>query len=152
MSDSKTLVLETMKSYGRTAALSLQTESATLTGTELHEQSDFIPTFEKAVTNANMLTREAGFLVFSALQNCCKLLTPYDSATYPDEPENYPSMWGFKWSTDSEKATAFVSSSTSTYGVGECCVGSDGVTYASTIADNVHDPVQSPEFWEVAES
>lgn len=153
MSDSKDLVLETMRKYGLYNAQNLQTASDDMTGTAIIEQWDFIPAFSTAV---NVINRTAGYLVKTELGNVCKLLTPYDSDIYQGQPEEYPSLWGFKYSTDPDKAKPFLALSTSPYGLGECCLDwpdddpEDVQTYRSTFDGfNVWRPTDALEYWEV---
>ncbi len=144
-----------MRKYGLYNAQNLQTASENMTGTEIIEQVDFIPMFSTAV---NIVNRTAGYLVKTTAGNVCKLLSPYDSDTYPGQPEEYPSLWGFKFSTDPTQAKAFMGSSTSTYGIGECCTDApddapDDVKVYRSIYDgaNVWRPTEMPSFWEVVE-
>ncbi len=149
---SKEFVLDSLKKQGKATAEVVQAKSSGMTATEIVAQEAFIPMFSKAVLVMNMLDRPVGFVVRTALGNVCKLLTVYDSTIYTDEPEEFPSMWGFQWSTDPENAKPFIALATSPYATGDCCVGSDDVVYRSTIDNNVFDPVESPEFWAVATS
>lgn len=142
---SKELVLETMKKYGITIAQDLQTDSDTMTGTEIIANDGFIPMFS---TDTNILGRPAGYLCQTEAGNTCKLLTPYDSDIYTGQPEEYPPMWGFKYSTDPDKAKDFLALSTSPYMVGDCAIGLDGVTYRSTIDNNVWEPSENTQYWE----
>ena len=121
----KELVLDTMRRYGLTEAKKLQENSATMTGTELYDSENFIPDFRAAVEIKNMLDRHAGttdgFVCRSTAGRVCRLLQPYDSTIYTDEPENLPAQWGFAWSTDPDKALPFVELATSPYNTGDCC-------------------------------
>lgn len=136
-----------MYSQGRADALALQEEAPTMTGTELYATEDKIPSFTAAVANANMLTRLAGFVCKSTAGRVVKLLQPYDSTIYPQEPEDLPAQWGFKWSTDPAHALPFVAISTSPYMAGDCCT-EDGKTYRSKIDNNVWAPSAYPQGWE----
>lgn len=137
-----------MYNQGRADALALQEASPGMTGTELYEEKDKIPSFAAAVSNANMLTRSPGFVCRSTAGRVVKLLQVYDSTVYTQEPEDLPAQWGFVWSTDPAKALPFIALSTSPYMVGDCCTES-GKTYRSKIDNNVWAPSAYPQGWEV---
>ena len=117
----KELVLQAMREYGQRKAAELQAASAGMTGTELYAAEDYIPDFAAACALKNMLERETGFVCRSTAGRVCRLLQPYDSTIYTDEPENLPAQWGFVWSTDPDKALPFVELATSPYNTGDCC-------------------------------
>ncbi len=143
----KEYVLETMRQYGAAAAKEVQAKAAEMTGTELYDKEGFIPSFVAAIAKKNMLERSAGFVCESSAGHVVRLLQPYDSTVYTDEPEAYPALWGFVWSTDPAKARPFVAISTSPYNTGDCCTD-DGKTYRSTIDNNVWAPHDYPAGWE----
>ena len=76
-----------------------------------------------------------------------KLIQPYDSTIYPQEPEELEAQWGFYWSADPAKALPFVALSTSPYGEGDCCT-EGGHVYRSTMKNNVWAPSEYPQGWE----
>lgn len=147
MMTSKERVLERERQRGRVAAQEIQTKAPEMTGTELYAVDDRIPQFKKAVEKMNMLYRPAGFVCKSSAGRVVKLLQPYDSSIYTQEPEELPAQWGFVWSTDPAKALPFVAISTSPYNTGECCT-EDGKTYRSKYDGNVHAPSAWPDGWE----
>lgn len=136
-----------MYNQGRADALALQDKSGSMTGTELYAAEDKIPSFTAAVQNANMLTRSPGFVCRSTAGRVVKLLQVYDSTVYTQEPEDLPAQWGFKWSTDPEKALPFIALSTSPYMTGDCCT-EGGETYRSKIDNNVWAPSAYAQGWE----
>ena len=140
----KELVLQVLQDYSRDKAAALQKASADMTGTELYAQEQYIPDFAAACALKNMLERETGFVCRSTAGRVCRLLQPYDSTIYTDEPENLPAQWGFVWSTDPYKALPFVAMSTSPYNTGDCCTypAEDGVdhVYRSGQDGNVWPP------------
>lgn len=136
-----------MYAQGRANALALQDKAMSMTGTELYAQDVDIPTFAAACANSNMLTRKAGFCCLSPAGRVVRLVQPYDSTIYTQEPEALPAQWGFAWSTDPAKALPFVAMSTSPYGKGDCCTDG-GKTWRSTIANNVWSPSAYPQGWE----
>ena len=143
----KEYVLETFKRNGKLVAQNIQDKSANMTGTELNAEDMYIPDFKTAALNMNMLDRSIGFVCKTTAGRVVKLLQHYDSTIYTEEPENYPSLWGFVWSTDPLKAKPFIALSTSPYNLGDCCTENDKV-YKSLIANNVYAPSEYPQGWE----
>lgn len=136
-----------MYAQGRANALKLQKEAPGMTGTALYAADKDIPTFAAAVTNSNMLDRTAGFVCLSPSGRVVRLVQPYDSTIYTQEPEDLPAQWGFAWSTDPAKALPFIALATSPYSKGDCCT-EGGKTWRSTIDNNVWSPAAYPQGWE----
>lgn len=143
---SKEQILQGIKSQGASDAADLQTRTPEMTGTELYAEGEKIPDFQAAKAKKNMLQRTAGFVCKSTAGRVVKLLQPYDSTLYTQEPEELPAQWGFKWSTDPKKALPYVAMSTSTYGKNDCCT-ENGHVYRSTIDNNVWAPSAYPQGW-----
>ena len=135
-----------MFNQGRADALDLQERSAELTGTELNAEDEKIPSFRAAAARMNMLERPVGFVCKSTAGRVVKLLQPYDSTIYPQEPEDLPAQWGFVWSQDPDKALPFISLSTSPYNEGDCCK-EDGQVFRSAMDGNVWAPSAYPAGW-----
>ena len=144
----KQFVLKTMKAYGKNMAQNVQQQSDSMTGTQLYEKKEFIPDFQTAKTLKNMLNRSIGFVCKSTAGRVVKLIQPYDSDIYSQEPEELSAQWGFKWSTNPEDALPFIALATSPYDVGECCIEND-IVYRSKIPNNVFSPSSYPQGWEV---
>lgn len=136
---SKERVLERERQRGRLAAQEVQNSADSMTGTELYAVDDRIPSFAAAVAAKNMLERPVGFTCKTTAGRVVRLIQPYDSVTYPQEPEELPAQWGFKWSTDPKKALPFVAISTSPYNTDECCTF-DGHVWQSGQDGNVWAP------------
>lgn len=136
-----------MYAQGRADALALQSEAPTMTGTQLYAAEEKIPAFSAAVANENMLNRSAGFVCRSTAGRVVRLVQPYDSTIYTQEPEDLPAQWGFAWSTDPAHALPFVALATSPYGKGDCCT-EGGKTWRSTIDNNAWSPSAYPAGWE----
>lgn len=132
---------------GYEAARLIQTNADSMNGTELYAADDRIPSFTAAVQKMNMMERPVGFTCKSSAGRVVRLLQVYDSDIYTQEPEELPAQWGFKWSTDPQKALPFIAISTSPYNTGECCTV-DGVVYRSTMDNNVWNPLDYPSGWE----
>ena len=143
----KEKVLNRERQRGYEAAKLIQTNADTMTGTELYAAEDRIPSFAAAVQKMNMLDRPIGFTCKSGAGRVVRLLQPYDSTIYTQEPEELPAQWGFKWSTDPAKALPFIAVSTSPYNRGECCTV-DGAVFRSVMDGNVWPPLDYPSGWE----
>lgn len=145
---SKEVVTNALIKIGKQLALKVQEESESYTNTELYSSEyEYIPSFEIAKNVKNMLQREAGFICKTSEGVLVKLLQPYDSDVYTQDPLELPAQWGYKWSTNPEYAVEFVALSTSPYGIGEYCK-ENGVIYKSLIDNNVWAPSAYPQGWE----
>lgn len=145
----KELILDAMRRMGKTIASNLQAKADTMTGTELNAEDDYIPSFKAAIAKMNMLDRPIGFVCKSSAGRVVRLIQPYDSTIYTQEPEELPAQWGFKWSTDPRKAKPFVAVSTSPYNKGDCCT-EEMYVHRSLIDGNVWAPSEYPQGWEKA--
>lgn len=147
MPNDKEFVLQAMRETGLARAQALQAQASEMTGTELYGAEDWIPSFQAACALKNMLERSTGFVCRSTAGRVVKLLQPYDSSIYPQEPEELPAQWGFQWSTDPAKALPFVALATSPYNTGDCCT-ENGHVYRSTMDNNVWAPSGYPDGWQ----
>ena len=143
----KELVLDTLRRSGKLIAVDLQNRSPDMTGTELNAEASYIPEFQTSVKKKNMLQRPAGFVCRSSAGRVVKLLQPYDSTIYTQEPEELPAQWGFVWSDDPVHARPFVAISTSPYITGNVCE-EGGTVYRSRMDGNVWSPSAYPDGWE----
>ena len=143
----KEYVLETMQAQGLAAAQRVQAAAAELTGTELYAREGYLPSFAAACARKNMLERTAGFVCQSAAGRVVRLLQPYDSTIYTQEPEELPAQWGFVWSTDPAYALPFISLATSPYNTGDCCTH-EGHVWRSGQDGNVWAPGSVGVSWE----
>lgn len=146
----KEIVLDTLKQYATERAKAIQNDADDMTGTELYEAEAFIPDFAAAVAHKNMLDRSAGFVCKSPSGRIVRLIQPYDSDIYTDEPEQLIAQWGFKWSTDPKKALPFIALATSPYMKNDCCTD-NGTVYRSKDDNNVHAPSEWPQGWDIVE-
>ncbi len=136
-----------MYAQGRANALALQEKAPAMSGTELNAADGDIPSFAAAVANKNMLERAAGFVCRSSAGRVVRLVQPYDSTIYTQEPEELSAQWGFAWSTDPAKALPFIAAATSPYNKGDFCT-ENGKVYRSTADNNVCSPSAYPDYWE----
>lgn len=144
---SRERVLERERQRGRAAAQQIQDKADSMTGTELYAADDSIPRFAAAAKAKNMLERPVGFTCKSTAGRVVRLIQPYDSEIYKQEPEELVAQWGFKWSTDPKKALPFIALSTSPYGVDECCTH-NGHVWRSGQVGNVWEPGTTGVKWE----
>ena len=140
-------MMEEIRHMAKLAAQAVQEKSAAMTGTELNAEDMYIPDFQAAKGKMNLLNRPAGFVCKSSAGRVVRLLQPYDSDIYTEEPEELPAQWGFVWSDDPAKAKPFLSLATSPYMKGNCCLW-EGTVYRSVIDNNVWSPAEYPEGWE----
>ena len=148
--NSKERVLQRERERGRAAALEVQDKASSMDGTQLNAADDRIPRFTEAVKRRNMLDRPLGFVCKSSAGRVVRLIQPYDSDIYRQEPEELSAHYGFVWSKDPKKARPFISLATSPYMTGECCTYG-GETYRSKIESNVWSPSSYPDGWEKVE-
>lgn len=136
-----------MYEQGRANALSVQAKASSMTGTELYAAKKNVPDFKESVSVKSMLNRSAGFVCKSSAGRIVRLLQPYDSSIYTQEPEELPAQWGFAWSTDPDEALEFISLSTSPYNTGDCCIFNEKI-YRSIHDNNTWSPNDYPAWWE----
>lgn len=147
MSD-KLAALAAVRDASRQAALYLQGRSEGMTGAELYAEAEYIPDFAAIAAAGNMLERPVGFTCKSSAGRVVRLVQPYDSSIYNEEPEDLPAQWGFAWSKNPADALPFVSLATSPYMTGDCCT-EDGKVWRSTVDYNVYAPSAYPSGWEM---
>lgn len=139
------LLLTSLKRIGKIMAEELQEKAPTMSGTELYDEKAFIPDFNP---ERQYLNFSAGYICKSAAGRVVKLLQPYDSTVYTQQPEELPAQWGFYWSQNPAEALPYVALSTSPYSKGDCCTENDAV-YRSLIDNNVWAPSAYPQGWEL---
>lgn len=143
-------ILDTLRRSGELVATDLQTRAPGMTGTEIIAEEEYLPDFDAAKANKNMLERPVGFVCRSAAGRAVRLLQPYDSNIYTQQPEELEAQWGFYWSQDPAKALPFIALSTSPYNTGDCCTH-EGKTWRSGQDGNVWAPGTTGVKWEVIE-
>ena len=124
----KSEVLALAKRIGAEDSANLQARASAMDGTALIAEEAKIISFEEAKRNANMLTRERGFVCTYGAQ-VYQLGQPYDSDTYSGTPDTLPAQWSLKHTKAPERAKPFVdyNTSRSMYMTGDCCVYNDHV-------------------------
>lgn len=141
-------IIDTLRRSGRLIAADLQSRASNMTGTEIIAEEDYLPSFDEAKARTNMLERPVGFVCRTAAGRAVKLLQPYDSDIYTQQPEELAAQWGFYWSQDPAKALPFMALSTSPYNTGDCCTH-EGKTWRSGQDGNVWAPGTVGAKWEV---
>lgn len=146
-----------MYDRGLADAADLQARSSAMTGTELYAEEEKIPDFQAARAAKNMKDRPAGqengFICRNSAGLVVRLVQPYDSDIYPQEPgdKTLAAQWRFVYSKDPRKAKPFLDDpdilSLNYYNVGECCT-ENGHVYRSTIPANVYRPSEYAQGWD----
>ena len=141
-----TLYKDAMYAKGLADAADLQSRAPEMDGTALYAEEDKIPDFQAARQAKNMLQRAAGFICRSSAGRVMKLIQPYDSDIYTQEPEELQAQWAPYWSKDPLKALPFIALATAPWMTGDCCTDAGHVWQAKQ--DNVvWAPSTNPEFW-----
>lgn len=143
---SETQLAAALEVQGKADAEALQLAAPEMDGTSLNGAAEVIPMFSAAVKVRNMLERPAGFVCISDAGRVVRLLQPYDSDIFTQQPEMLPAQWGFVWSKDPAHARPFVALSTSPYNLDEVCSWGAEI-YASTLNGNVWSPADYPQGW-----
>lgn len=143
--DNKDFVINTLQKIGYQIAQELQNSIPNLEVTEIVAQEEYLPKFDNTRQYLNF---KAGYTCISPKGNAVRLLQPYDSLVYPQEPEELLAQWGFYWSTDPKKAKPFIKSAESPYYKGDCCIEKDGVYRSTLETANVYAPSEYPAGWE----
>lgn len=137
-------ILWLFERFVRDTVLSLEAESADMTPDEILDipvWPDFDPETHQ------YLDKPVGYICQTKAGNVVKLLQPYDSNIYKEEPEQLSAQWGFFWGKDPKHAKEFQSLATSPYMVGDVCK-EGGIVYRSKIDNNVWAPSATPQYWE----
>jgi hypothetical protein len=82
--NNKDFVVNTLKQIGFKVAQELQSNIPDMEATDIIEQEEYLPRFDNTKQYLNF---NVGYTCFSAKGNAVRLLQPYDSLTYPQEPE-----------------------------------------------------------------
>lgn len=135
---------EFLEYLARKEAMTLQENSSAMSPDEIVAADLIIPEFDNT---KQYLDYQPGYVCKTKSGNVVKLLQPYDSLIYPQQPEELPAQWGFYWSTQLQHARPFLKLSTSPYYKESCCIF-EGYIWRSTIDNNVFSPSEYPMGWE----
>lgn len=141
------LYTSAMYDRGLADAADLQARASTMDGTALYAEESKIPDFQAARAAKNMLQRPAGFICRSSAGRVMKLIQPYDSSIYTQEPEELAAQWAPYWSKDPKHAVEFIALSTAPWMTGDCCTDA-GHVWKPKQDNVVWAPSTNPEFWE----
>ena len=115
----KEYVIETFRRFAKSEAEALQLNASSMTPDEIVENDVLVPDFNP---DRQYLDYEVGYVCKTKAGNVVKLLQPYDSKIYPQQPEELPAQWGFYWSTNPKRAKTFMPLSTSQNYKDACCL------------------------------
>jgi hypothetical protein len=142
-------VLNTLRKFGKSEALKVQSKSPSMNGTELIAEEDYIPEFNPTKDYSSW---QAGFPVQDEGQ-VWTLLQPYNAANHEGRPSTLRALWGLAHTKDALKAKPYVApyGTSGLYMIDECCMWTDGKVYKSIIDNNAYDPEAYPAGWELIE-
>lgn len=143
-------MIDIFRSLGRSDALKLREEAASLTGTQIIDREHSAPAFDP--------TRD-----YSAWPICSPvsyggqvwlLIQPYNAANYAGNPSTLRALWGLAHTTNPKRAKPWVYpyGTSGMYMTGECYKGTNGVVYRAKRDDLVYDATAYPDGWEAVES
>lgn len=148
MMDSKTLVLEVLRSLGQREAAELRQAAGSMTGTEI------IAT-ERAVPAWNAQQDYSDWPVSAPVADegqVWLLIQPHNAASYQGRPSTLRALWGLAHTTDPARAKPWVDpqGTSGMYMAGECYLAADGTVYRCLQDSCVWDAAALPSAWEVA--
>lgn len=137
------------RSLGRSDALKLREEAASLTGTQIIEREHSAPSFDP--------TKDySGFPVGAPVTDegqVWLLLQPYNAANYAGRPSTLRALWSLAHTTNPAKAKPWVDAygTSGMYMAGECYKAEDGTVYRALQDNLVRDAAAYPAGWELVE-
>ena len=150
------LYLEAMRAKGAADAADFQQRSAEMDGTAMYAEEEKIPDFAEAVKVKNMNQRPwgqtNGFVCRNSLEQVVRLVQPYDSDIYTQEPGDkaLAAHWRFVYSKDPKKAKPFLEDtdvlSLYYYSEDECCIDA-GFVWQSKLTPNTWRPTEYEAGW-----
>lgn len=145
----KELILNVMRAQGASDALDLRSRAAGMDGTEIIAEESKAPQWDSSKDYSGW---PVGAPVRDGEQ-VYKLLQPHNASTWPDQrPADLPALWSICHTKDPERAKPYMApnGTSGMYMTGECCT-ENGVTYRSTIDNNVWPPADYPQGWEAVQ-
>lgn len=139
-------MIDVFRSLGRSDALKLRAEAASLTGTQIIDREHSAPAFNPAKDYS-------GFPVGAPVTDegqVWQLIQPYNAANYAGRPSTLRALWGLCHTTDPAKAKPWVDAygTSGMYMKGECYRAEDGTVYRATADNLVHNAEAYPGGWE----
>ena len=140
------VMLDIYRSLGRSDALALRKEAASLTGTQIIDREHSVPAFDP---QRDYTKYPAGAPVSDEGQVWI-LLQPYNAAYSPGRPSTLRALWGLAHTTNPEHAKAWVDpyGTSGLYKRGECYKKPDGTVWRSLDDNQDHDADALPNRWE----
>ena len=139
-------MLDIWRSLGRSDALALRKEAASLTGTQIIDREHSAPAFDPTKDYSGF---PAGSPVTDEGQ-VWLLLQPYNAAYSPGRPSTLRALWGLAHTTNPERAKAWVDpyGTSGMYMKGECYKKPDGTVWRSLDDNQVYNADVLPNRWE----
>lgn len=139
-------MLDVFRSLGRSDALALRKEAASLTGTQIIDREVAIPAFDP---QKDYSAYPVGSPVTDGGQ-VWTLIQPYNAAYYDGRPADLRALWGLAHTTNPARAKAWVEpqGTSGMYMKGECYRDEDGVVWRSIQNNVVYSAKEMPGYWE----
>lgn len=134
------------RSLGRSDALKLREEAASLTGTQIIDREHSVPAFGPAKDYS-------GFPVGAPVTDegqVWLLIQPHNAANYDGRPSTLRALWSLAHTTNPAKAKPWVDAygTSGVYMTGECYKAADGTVYRAKADNLVYDAAAYPNGWE----
>ena len=134
------------RSLGRTDALKLREEAASLTGTQIIDLEHSAPVFDPKKDYS-------GFPVGAPVTDegqVWLLIQPHNAANYAGRPSSLRALWDLAHTTNPAKAKPWIDpyGTSGLYMTGECYKAADGTVYRAKADNLVHDAAALPGSWE----
>ncbi len=139
-------MIEVFRSLGRSDALKLRGEAASMTGTQIIDREYAAPAFDP---NKDYSDFPVGAPVRDEGQ-VWLLIQPYNAAYYEGSPSMLRALWSVAHTTNPQKAKPWVDAygTSGMYMAGECYKDADGVVHRAKQDNLVHDAAAYPAGWE----
>lgn len=140
---------DVFRALGRSDALRLREEAASLTGTQIIAREMAVPAFDPQ-------RDYSGFPVGAPVTDegqVWTLIQPHNAALYSGRPSALRALWGLCHTTDAARAKAWVDAygTSGMYMAGECYRDADGNVWRAVQDNLVHDAAAYPAGWEAVE-
>lgn len=140
--------LAIFRAAGRSAALELRGTASDLTGTQIIDREQDVPTFDPA---KNYTSWPVGSPVADEDQ-VWLLIQPYDASNYVGRPSTLRAIWGIAHTKNPAKAKPWVDAygTSGMYMQDECYMDENGIVWRCKQNNVVHPASANPIAWEVA--
>ncbi|MGN1003090.1 MAG: hypothetical protein ACI4PC_10015 [Oscillospiraceae bacterium] len=139
-------MIDVFRALGRSDALALRTEAASLDGTQIIAREVSVPAFDPAKDYSGW---PAGAPVQDGGQ-VWVLIQPHNAASYTGRPADLRALWGLCHTKDPARAKAWVApcGTSGMYMQGECYRDEDGTVYRALEDNLVYTAAELPGKWE----